>query len=130
MNTIDDHMSTHASALLLRAQRTRLLANNMANADTPNYKARDFDFSAALRLQLSDQQARLNTTHSSHIPLSQLSSLARLQYRIPQEPSLDGNTVDSDVEQARFAENAVRYQASLHFLNKKITGLISALRGE
>ncbi|MDO6460413.1 flagellar basal body rod protein FlgB [Granulosicoccaceae sp. 1_MG-2023] len=130
-NSIDSYLSTNASALQLRAQRASLLASNLANADTPNYKARDFDFSEALRTQLSNAGSTLEVTNPGHIaaPAGQIAA-SDLLYRVPQEPSLDGNTVDTDVEQAEFAENAVRYQASLEFLGKRISGLIRTLRSE
>ena len=131
-NSIDSYLSTHASALSLRAQRAGLLASNLANADTPNYKARDFNFSDALRTQLSSGTGPgLKATHKGHIatPTDQVAA-TDLQYRVPQEPSLDGNTVDTDVEQAAFAENSIRYQASLEFLGKRIAGLIRTLRSE
>ena len=129
--SIDNYLALHASALTLRGQRTKMLANNMANADTPNYKAQDIDFGAALREQISGQQSRLKTTHTGHIPFAGSSVHdSHIKYRIPQEASLDGNTVDTDVEQSQFAENTIRYQASLHFLNKRITGLLGAIKGE
>ncbi|MCB1756329.1 MAG: flagellar basal body rod protein FlgB [Gammaproteobacteria bacterium] len=130
-NIIDDYLGTHATALTLRAQRASLLANNVANADTPNYKARDIDFGATLQQQLSAQTSGLQTTHAAHIDTSQsgLSGTA-IKYRVPQQASLDGNTVDSDVENGKFAENAVRYQASLEFLGSRISGLINILKGE
>ena len=130
-NSIDSHLSTHASALSLRAQRAGLLASNLANADTPNYKARDFNFTDALRAQLNTTGTGLKATHKSHIATTpgQVAT-TDLLYRVPQEPSLDGNTVDTDVEQAEFAQNSIRYQASLEFLGRKISGLIRTLRSE
>jgi flagellar basal-body rod protein FlgB len=141
---IDDFLATHANALHLRSQRTRILASNIANADTPNYKARDLAFAKVLRdvggpsksgrtrLALSGTQgSAMRTTHSRHIAApSSHGTSAPVMYRQPQEASLDGNTVDKDLEQARFAENTVRYQASLEFINSRVSGLIRTLRSE
>lgn len=129
--SIDKHLSLHANALTLRSQRTKLLANNLANADTPNYKARDIDFSSMLKQQISGPHtATLATTHAAHMPMNGTLLASTLKYRVPQEPSLDGNTVDTDVEQGEFTENSVRYQASLEFLSRRIRRMISVLKGE
>ena len=140
---IDEFLATHADALHLRARRTQVLATNIANADTPNYKARDLAFSEVLkdvnksntsnsppgnRLKLSGDSMHL--TNSRHIASTRSTANAQLLYRQPEEASLDGNTVDKDLEQARFAENTVRYQASLTFINSRVSGLIRALKGE
>lgn len=120
----------HEQALLLRSQRAEILAANIANADTPGFRARDFDFAAALR-QASVAQSELDRGHTVHFPVaSTADSELRLQYRIPLQPSLDGNTVDLDVERAAFMENAMRYQASLRFLSGRVRGLLTAIRGE
>ena len=124
--------SIHDDALLLRGQRTSILASNIANADTPNYKARDIDFGAMLR-NASKQQANqvvLTSTHRDHITTRSSSMQPALMYRNPLHPSLDGNTVDSHVEQAEFSENALMFQTSFSFLNSKVTGLMKALKGE
>jgi len=119
----------HEQALQLRAMRNEVLTSNIANADTPNYKARDIDFGATLR-QAEGAQLRLRTTSELH---SQPSTTDRfggeLKYRVPTQPTLDGNTVETDVEQAAFAENAVKYRASLAFLNGTISSLRYALKG-
>ena len=127
---IDSAFGIHAQALILRSQRAELLAANMANADTPNFKARDFDFHSVLN-QSKQQFSSLATTDSRHLNIgnSQLNN-ARFQYRNPSQPSLDGNTVDEDIERSEFMQNAVMYQASLRFLNGKISGLLTAIRGE
>lgn len=129
---IDNYLGTHARALTLRSQRASLLANNMANADTPNYKAQDIDFRQTLKQQMSGSSSKLDVTHGNHIPLNggPGSSAPVIQYRVPNQSSLDGNTVDTDIENGQFSDNAVRYQASLEFLNKRIKGLVGALRGE
>lgn len=120
----------HATALKLRGNRAELLAANIANADTPNYKARDIDFKKALRMA-SANSAELVTTHGRHIDSSGNSKMgAKILYRTPTQPSLDGNTVDLQTERAEFLENSMMYQASLRFLNGKISGLTTAIRGE
>jgi flagellar basal-body rod protein FlgB len=128
--SIDNYLGVHASAISLRTQRTKLLASNMVNADTPNYKARDIDFNAALKKEIAGHQSTIKQTHSAHIKFSQAFSSSPVMYRVPQEASLDGNTVDTNTEKGKFTENAVRYQASIEFLNKRIRSLIGAIRGE
>ena len=127
--SFDSALGNHDKALLVRSRRAELLASNIANSDTPGYKARDIDFKAALAdVQQTNQGLRL--THRNHIPQSgQLAGMDVL-YRIPNHSSLDGNTVDSQLEKSAFAENALRYQASLTFLDRKFKGLIAALKGE
>ena len=117
MNSLDAYIGVHASALRISAQRTELIANNLANADTPNFKARDLDFRRAL-------SAAENIASSSGV------TGGALRYRVPLAPSLDGNTVEVQVEQANFAQNAVRYQATLSFLSAKFRGLMTALTGQ
>jgi flagellar basal-body rod protein FlgB len=137
---IDDYLSVHANALQLRSQRTSILASNIANADTPNYKARDLVFAEVLKqsnlpnavrnskLALNDS---MQTTNSRHIKTrASTGHSAPIMYRNPEQASLDGNTVDKDLEQARFAENTIRYQASLQFINSRVSGLMRAIRGE
>lgn len=124
--------SVHDDALLLRGQRTSILASNIANADTPNYKARDIDFGAMLRSASQQQVGRIEmaSTHRDHIAARSNAMQPALMYRNPLHPSLDGNTVDSHVEQAEFSENAMMFQTSFSFLNSKVTGLMKALKGE
>ena len=112
-NSIDNYLGVHAQALQVESRRAQLLAANLANADTPNFKARDLDFKAALAN--ASAPASDDTT-----PL----------YRVPLAPSLDGNTVDPQLEQAAFAENAVRYQATLTLLNTRLRGLMTAITGQ
>jgi flagellar basal-body rod protein FlgB len=118
----------HEQALLLQGQRIGVLATNLANADTPNYKARDIDFSAVLSQTQGDVPLPLQTTDAAHITFSN-SELppGELKYRNPYQASLDGNTVEMPVEQAAFAENNVRYQASLNFINLRISELSFAI---
>jgi flagellar basal-body rod protein FlgB len=120
----------HEQALLLHGQRLGVLAENIANADTPNYKARDIDFSAVLSGTESEAMP-LAVTHAAHIALSEPGQgSADLKYRNPYQASLDGNTVEMPVEQAAFAENNVRYQASLGFINSQIAELSLAINGQ
>jgi flagellar basal-body rod protein FlgB len=120
----------HATALKLRANRAELLAANIANADTPNYKARDIDFKKTLAMAAS-ANADMKVTNARHIDSSGNSKMgAEIKYRIPSQPSLDGNTVDLQTERSAFLENSMMYQASLQFLNGRIGGLMTAIRGE
>jgi flagellar basal-body rod protein FlgB len=120
-------------ALHLRAERQQLLANNVANADTPQFKARDFNFSQALTAA-TDQAAsggtlKMVTTSTGHLEGTTTASAApKLLYRVPAQPSLDGNTVDMDAERAAFADNTVRYEASLSLLNFRIRNLRMAMQ--
>lgn len=132
---IDSAIGIHADALALRSQRAEVLANNLANADTPHYKARDFDFKYALAQaqgQSPINSVRLVSTQPGHIAANAGAGRidAELQYRIPSQPSLDGNTVDTQIEQAEFVQNAIQYQTSLTFLSGKIRGLLTAIRGD
>lgn len=119
----------HEQAVALRAKRSEVLSANVANADTPGYKARDFDFNAILRKELQPA-VRLAATHQRHIATDTGPVPAmHMGYRIPQQPSLDGNTVEVEREQSEFSENAMRYQASLRFLDGRIKGLRRAIKG-
>lgn len=130
----DKALGIHEQALGLRARRAEVLANNMANADTPNYKARDLDFASVLGEQSAKAQrgpAGLTRTDSRHIAAEGVGlGDAGLVYRTPLHASIDQNTVDLQLEQSSYAENAVGFQASFTFLNSKFKGLVSALRGE
>ena len=123
----------HEQALRLRARRSEILAANLANADTPGYKARDIDFKSVLSQARDNQKldVRMKVTHTGHIKTDAGAvSSSELLYRIPPQPSLDGNTTEPEVEQAEFATNALQYQASFRFLNGRIKGLLSAIKGE
>jgi flagellar basal-body rod protein FlgB len=120
----------HEQALMLHGQRLGVLATNMANSDTPNYKARDIDFSAVLA-NTDEAPMQLQITKAAHITFSDSSAPAsELKYRNPYQASLDGNTVEMPVEQAAFSENNVRYQASLNFINMRIAELTLAINGQ
>ena len=132
--SFDKALGIHEMALGFRAQRAEVLANNIANADTPHYKARDLDFAAVLAEQNEKQGGKtfgLSRTDSQHIAADgiQLADPA-LRFRTPFHPSIDQNSVDMQQEQANYAENAVQFQASFTLLNSKFKGLIGALRGE
>jgi len=128
--SFDKAFGVHELALNLRAERAEVLANNLANADTPKFKARDFDFSQALKSASSRGQSGLVRTHQKHID-SASTEIPGLSYRIPFQPDTgDGNSVEAQIEQTKFAQNAMQYQASLTFLGGRIKGLISAIRGE
>ena len=134
-NSLDQYLGVHAAALDVRARRTELIANNIANADTPGYKARDIDFREAMARASGDKTTggvHLSTTQAGHIGGAASADAATgpdLKYRTPLAPALDGNTVDTQLEQAAFAENAVRYQATITFLNNKFRGLLTAITG-
>lgn len=131
MSLIERAFSIHDDAMIMRSQRSSVLAANIANADTPNYKARDFDFKQMLQQASNEQDAiSLETTDAAHISLGSSDYSAAIKFRNPLNPSLDGNTVDMHAEQARFSENAVQYQTSLTLLNSKIRGLQLAIRGQ
>jgi flagellar basal-body rod protein FlgB len=119
----------HEQALLLQGQRVGVLATNLANADTPNYKARDIDFTAVLA-HTDSAPLQMSATQAAHITLNDSDApAADLKYRNPYQASLDGNTVEMPVEQAAFSENNVRYQASLNFINLRIAELTLAING-
>jgi flagellar basal-body rod protein FlgB len=127
----DNIFGIHEQALLLHGQRIGVLATNLANADTPNYKARDIDFSAVLAGTDDSAALPMPVTQGAHIAMSEDASLsAELMYRNPYQASLDGNTVEMPVEQAAFSENNVRYQASLTFINRTIADLQFAIVGQ
>jgi len=128
--SLNSIFGVHSSALIYQSKRAEVLASNMANADTPGYKARDFNFKAALSQLEGNNTSRLNVTHSNHIGSLSTPAALELAYRIPTSASLDGNTVDSQAEQARYAQNALNYQASVRFVNGKISSYLSALKGE
>ncbi len=122
-------LGQHEKALTLFAQRNRVLASNIANADTPNYKARDIDFKDALNSARQDTISLERTSDLHKQAWGTTRDGASMMYRIPTQSTLDGNTVEMDVEQAAFAENALKYRASLAFLDGKIRTLKYALKG-
>ncbi len=128
MSSISNHLSFYASTLGLRSKRNEILASNIANAATPHFKARDINFDEEIRKQ--EQLGPLITNNSRHYALSTKGNSSETLYRQPLNPSLDGNTVELAVEQIEFSENVMRYQTSLTFLNNRISGLLSAIKGE
>jgi len=132
MSVIDRAFSIHDDAMILRSRRTSILAANIANADTPDYKARDMDFSAMMtKAQTSQRDGfAIARTSDRHLSVTQSMGDGSIKYRNPLQASLDGNTVDMHAEQARFSKNAFEYQASLTLLNGKIQGLMLAIRGQ
>ncbi|MGH1486202.1 MAG: flagellar basal body rod protein FlgB [Cellvibrionaceae bacterium] len=130
--SFDKALGIHQQALQVRSQRAQVLANNLANIDTPNYKARDVDFKGILQgeAQLSQSKSAMRVTDNQHIVGQSLSSDNSLLYRIPQQPSIDGNTVEEQIEHSAYMENNLAFQTSFTFLNKKFTGLMRAIKGE
>ena len=122
----------HEKALRLSEHRAQVIATNLANADTPHYKARDIDFRSVLAAASgAGAGSALRRTHARHISAVGRAPLgAELLYRNPYQPAVDGNTVSTEEEQAAFLRNAVRYQASLTFINRRISGLLRAIRDE
>jgi flagellar basal-body rod protein FlgB len=135
--SLDQSLAFHETALRLRAQRQQLLASNIANADTPNYKARDFDFSQALKTAIGGGTASLRpslaTTSPKHIAAPSSNGLGTaatgVQYRTVQQASVDSNTVDMDLERNQFVDNAVRYEASLTMVSGQVKSLLTAIQG-
>lgn len=131
MINFDAMLGNHVAALELRARRSAILASNLANADTPNYKARDINFKAALKSAMGDGMAplKLDVTNPADIQPADLAQPGgQLLYRVPLQPSLDGNTVDVHAEQAAFADNAMHYEISLQFLSGRFKSMIKALQ--
>ncbi len=128
---LDSALGIHVQALQLRSRRAELLAENLANADTPGYKARDIDFKQVLGAARTNAEA-LKTTQPGHIQPGSANpaGVAQTGFRNPLQPSLDGNTVDVQVEQAAFARNAVDYQTSLTLLSGRIHTLLTAIKGD
>lgn len=138
MSKLDDLLRFQETALSMRAQRQQLLASNIANADTPNYKARDIDFNKALQGAIARSTGgtaapgELVKTAANHMAPKALPTLggARIQYVTPQQANIDGNTVDMDMQQNQFMDNAMRYEASLTLASSKIKGMLTAIQGQ
>lgn len=130
---LDSQLRGHQSALNLQAHRQQLLASNIANADTPHYKARDIDFREALQGSIAGRLGplALSTTRSGHLAASGAHPLdAFTKYRTESQSSVDGNTVNMDTERAAFAENAVHYEASITFINGLLRSMQTAISGQ
>lgn len=133
INKLDKELNFHHQALSLRAARQELLSGNVANADTPNFKAKDIDFASVLHQKLSLttnlNKVSLNTTSPAHINSAAQGAFGdNILYRVPLQPSADGNTVDMDMERTRFADNAIKYDASITFLNAEFRNLSLAMQ--
>jgi len=135
MKSIANHIQTHADALNLRSKRNEILASNIVNSATPNFKARDIDFNQALQARMDVGPVKVsNERHFKFYTGSGDEAVQfrheAAQFRQSINPSVDGNTVELHVEQMQFSENVMRYQTSLEFLNRKFSGLMSAIKGE
>lgn len=130
--SFESALGIHESALRVRGQRASVLADNLANVDTPNYKARDVDFKQVLSGKMqSNPGFALQKTSEMHIGASGFGmGDGSVLYRTPHQPSIDGNTVEEQIEHAEYMKNALAFQASFTFLNSKFKGLNTALRGE
>lgn len=129
--SFNEALGTHESALKLRAKRAEVLSSNLVNADTPNYKARDFDFHSALKGEMARNKGQgMQATKAGHYSGGGSLGGAPLQYRTPTQPSIDGNTVDEHLEHAQFMENSLEFQTAFTLLNSGFKGLKSAIRGE
>ncbi|MBM3362521.1 MAG: flagellar basal body rod protein FlgB [Betaproteobacteria bacterium] len=127
MNFIDKALDVHARALDVRSRRVEVLARNIANADTPHYKAQDIDFRAVLNNARRDPLA---ATQKAHFNQADPESPDRLMYRVPFNVSFDGNTVELNIEQAQYGKAAADYQATLQFLEQRVSSIRKALKGE
>ncbi len=142
LDRLTANLQFHGQALALRAERQQVLASNIANADTPEYQARDLDFAKALHQAAGNTDAltpvRIDSTQAApgHLPLRPIGVAAgsasgtELSWRVPDQPSIDGNTVDLDRERASFADNSLRYEATLRFINGSVRNVLSAIRGD
>jgi flagellar basal-body rod protein FlgB len=129
MSRIDDALGVSQQALIFRSLRSSVLANNIANSETPNYLAKDFDFKTALDTAAGGH-LKMAVSDESHLGTSKQDEFGSTLYRIPTKLSRDGNSVEAEVEQAAFSDNAVRYQTSLQFLNGTFRTLRLAIKGE
>ena len=128
MKFLEGHLKVHSESLALRSKRNEILSSNIANAATPNFKAKDLDFTEMLNNKMGFGE--INTTNKRHFAVSIGPNEQGVKFRQNVTPSKDGNTVELHVEQMQFSENVMRYQSSLEFLNRKISGLMSAIKGE
>ena len=126
---LDKAMEIHVKALEVSAYRAQLLATNIANADTPNYKSVDVDFKSALSKAQSGNLP-LTVTNANQLQAdASAGSQYQVMYRTPMQPALDGNTVDTQIEQAAFTRNAIQHQAALMFLGGQIKSILLAIKG-
>ena len=133
LDRLTNSLDFQTQALVLRSERQRLIASNIANADTPGYQARDMDFAAALReaTGAATPAQALSATQAGHLsPAAGARGEAGLKYATPSQTNLDSNSVDMDRERAAFADNAVPYEATLRFFNGGVRTLLSAITGQ
>ncbi len=132
----DSLFGIHANALPIREARAKILASNLANADTPNYKAQDIDFEAALLKQRGNaddlRSPNMKLTNNRHLAgfTDTMNTASYLKYRNPTQPSLDGNTVETHIEKAKFMENGIQQSVTLQFLDEKMKGIRDALKSQ
>lgn len=142
LNKLDAELSFHQTSLRVRGQRQELIAANIANADTPNFKARDLDFAAAMQQAMSqnapaqtktNQITKTSDKHFDALPTTHLqmtSGTGEPLYRPIIQGSVDGNTVDMDVERNQFVDNGIRYEASLTMINGQLKKMLAAIQGQ
>jgi flagellar basal-body rod protein FlgB len=133
INRLTDTLNFQTEALVLRSERQRLIASNIANADTPGYVARDMDFASALRQATGEMAStgQMKTSAGGHLQMpAGLRADATLRYATPSQTNLDRNTVDMDRERASFADNSVKYEATLRFINGNVRTMLDAIKGQ
>jgi len=129
--SFDKAFGTLPDSLLVKSRRAELLAANLANSDTPGYKAKDLDFASIFKGSMEGGSLAMTATAKGHIQPEGVNNLAMAEkYRIPLQSSLDGNTVNTQLEKSEFSKNSVQYQATLELLGSKFKGLFGAIRGE
>ena len=132
MNRLTDGLNFNAQALVLRSERQRLIASNIANADTPGYVARDLNFAQALR-EATNESGKAGQLQSKSADYGSAATTARVErnllYAVPSQTNLDGNTVDMDRERASFAENSIKYESTLRFINGQVKTMMDAIKG-
>lgn len=129
MNLLNQALGVHEQALQVKSRRLEVLAQNIANADTPHYKARDIDFKAVMK-ETQYQETAMKATSQGHFAVGQGLNADGMRYRTPFNTSFDGNTVEMSVEQAQYGKAAADYQATLQFLESRVSGVRKALRGD
>ena len=132
LNRLTDTLAFHGEALALRSERQRLIASNIANADTPGYVARDIDFSQALRNATGamNPASQMRSSQTGHLGGGAATTQANLLYAMPSQTNLDRNTVDMDRERANFTDNSVKYEATLRFITNNVRTMLSAITGQ
>lgn len=133
VSKLDQAFNFHQTVMSMRTERQQLIASNIANADTPNFKARDIDFSKSLQAALAGRSALngslpMARTASGHLPGVATMPSSELLYRNEYQSSVDGNTVEMDVERANFSDNAIRYEASVNFVTSRFKGILDAMQ--